>query len=142
VSLHGSSVELTSKMKLAGFFEMSMTILEAEEKCTECESCGMFTRSRETVEIPVVTICTTTFNIHRFYVLSTKYIYVFCVYLRINSEYFTVQHLLTGFYNRDGVCLLGGTHLLSALEGVAGQLYARPIYLQEIYPIPTVQEVR
>ena len=29
--------------------------------------------------------------------------------LRTNSDYFTVQHWLVGFYNRDGVCLLRGT---------------------------------
>ena len=27
-----------------------------------------------------------------FYVLSTQYIYVFCVDLRTDSDYFTVQH--------------------------------------------------
>jgi hypothetical protein len=43
------------------------------------------------------------------YVLPTQCIYVFCVDLRTNSDYFTVQHYLTGFYNRDEVCLLRGT---------------------------------
>jgi len=33
---------------------------------------------------------------------------VFCVDLRTNSDYFTVQHWLVGFYNWDGVCLLRG----------------------------------
>ena len=32
------------------------------------------------------------FNIQQFYVLSTQCIYVFCVDLRTNSDYFTVQH--------------------------------------------------
>ena len=32
-----------------------------------------------------------------------------CMALRTNSDYFPVQHWLTGFYNRDGVCLLRGT---------------------------------
>jgi hypothetical protein len=32
---------------------------------------------------------------------------VFCVDLRTNNDYFPIQ--LTGFYNRDGVCLLRGT---------------------------------
>ena len=41
-----------------------------------------------------------------FYVLPTQCI---CVDLRINSDYVTVQHWLTGFYKRDGVCLLRGT---------------------------------
>ena len=35
--------------------------------------------------------------------------YVFCVDLRTNSDYFPIQHLLTGFYNRDRECLLRGT---------------------------------
>ena len=45
-----------------------------------------------------------------FYVLPTQCIYVFCVDLGTNSDYFTVQHWLTGFYYRDGVCLLRGTN--------------------------------
>ena len=49
------------------------------------------------------------FNINQFYVLPTQCVYVFCVDLRTNSDYFTVQHSLVGFYNRDGVCLLRGT---------------------------------
>jgi len=44
-----------------------------------------------------------------FYVLPTQCIYVFCVDLRTNSDYFTVQQWLVGFYNWDGVCLLRGT---------------------------------
>jgi len=44
-----------------------------------------------------------------FYILPTHCIYVFYVYLRTNSDYFTVQHWLVGFYNWDGVCLLRGT---------------------------------
>jgi len=38
-----------------------------------------------------------------FYVLPTQCIYVFCVDLRTNSDYFTVQHWLVGFCNWDGV---------------------------------------
>jgi len=33
------------------------------------------------------------------YVLLTQCVYVFCVDLRTNSDYFTVQHWLVGFYN-------------------------------------------
>ena len=40
------------------------------------------------------------FNNHKFYVLPTQFIYVFCVDLRTNSDYFPIQHWLTGFYNR------------------------------------------
>jgi hypothetical protein len=32
------------------------------------------------------------FNIHKFYVLPTQCIYVFCVDLRTNSDYFHMQH--------------------------------------------------
>jgi hypothetical protein len=46
------------------------------------------------------------FNTQQFYVLPTQCIYVFCVDLRTNSDYFAVQHWLVGFYNWDGVCLL------------------------------------
>ena len=41
---------------------------------------------------PVVTICTKSFNIQQFYVLPTQCIYVFCVDLRTNSDYFPIQH--------------------------------------------------
>jgi hypothetical protein len=45
-----------------------------------------------THQTSVVTVCTTMFNIHKFDVLPTQCIYVFCVDLRTNSDYFTVQH--------------------------------------------------
>jgi len=57
----------------------------------------------------VVTLYTTRFNIHKSYVLPTQRIYVFCVDLRTNSDYCTIQRWPTGFYNWDGVCLLRGT---------------------------------
>jgi len=49
------------------------------------------------------------FNIQQFYVLPTQCIYVFCVDLRTNSDYFPIQYEMTGFYSRDEVCLLRGT---------------------------------
>jgi len=45
----------------------------------------------------------------QFYVLPTPCIYVFCLYLRTNSDYFPIQNYLAAFINRDGVCLLRGT---------------------------------
>jgi len=39
------------------------------------------------------------FNIQQFYVLPTQRIYVFCVDLRTNGDYFPIQHKLTGFCN-------------------------------------------
>jgi hypothetical protein len=32
------------------------------------------------------------FNIHKLYVLPKQYIYVFCVDLRTNGDYFPIQH--------------------------------------------------
>ena len=46
---------------------------------------------------PVVTICTARWN------------YVFCIYLRTNSDLCHLQHKRIGFYNRDEKCLLRGT---------------------------------
>jgi hypothetical protein len=64
--------------------------------------------SSNTVSV-VATVSSNKFNIHKFHVLPTQCIYVFCVDLRTNSDHFPIQHLLTGFYNQDGVCLLRGT---------------------------------
>ena len=36
-------------------------------------------------------------------------VYVFCIYLRINSDLCHLQHKLIGFYNRNGKCLQRGT---------------------------------
>ena len=57
---------------------------------------------------PVVTICTTslTFNNCTF---CPHCIYLFCVYLRTNSDLCHLQHKLIGFYNRDEKCLQRGT---------------------------------
>ena len=50
------------------------------------------------------------FNIQQLYVLPTQCIYVFCIYLRTNSDLCHLQHKLIGFYNRDEKCLLSGTN--------------------------------
>jgi len=43
-----------------------------------------------TLRNPVVTVCTTRFNVEKF--CPTQCIYVFCVDLRTNSDYFPIQH--------------------------------------------------
>jgi len=48
------------------------------------------------------------FNIQQFYVLPTQCICAFCVDLRTNSDYFTIQHILISVYHRDGGYLLRG----------------------------------
>jgi hypothetical protein len=41
--------------------------------------------------------------------LCPNCIYVFCIYLRTNSDLYHLQHKLVGFYNRDEKCLQRGT---------------------------------
>jgi hypothetical protein len=52
----------------------------------------MLTDNRKPLYSLVVTISTIMFKSKQFYVLPTQCIYVFCVDLRTNSDYFTVQH--------------------------------------------------
>jgi hypothetical protein len=52
------------------------------------------------------------FNIQQFTFFPTHCIYVFCIYLRTNSDLCHLQHKLIGFYNRDENCLLRGTNLI------------------------------
>jgi hypothetical protein len=50
------------------------------------------------------------FNIQQLYALPTHCIYVFCIYLRTNSDLCHLQHKLIAFYNRDEKCLQRGTN--------------------------------
>jgi hypothetical protein len=54
----------------------------------------------------VVILCTATFNIKNFDILSTDYIDVFCTYLRkkATSALYNINWLF--FYNWNGACLL------------------------------------
>ena len=47
------------------------------------------------------------FNIQQLYALPTLY-YVFCIYLRTNSDLCHLQYKLIGFYSRDEKCLQRG----------------------------------
>jgi len=49
-------------------------------------------------------------NIQNFCVLPAHCTYLCVVDLGTNSDYFTIQHKLTGFYNRGKKCLLRGTN--------------------------------
>jgi len=50
---------------------------------------------------------TNRFNIQQFYALPT--LYMFCIYLRTNSDLCHLQHKLIDFYNWDEKCLQRGT---------------------------------
>jgi hypothetical protein len=43
-------------------------------------------------KVPVITLYITKFNTHRIYILLTQCIYVFCMDIKTNSNYFSVQH--------------------------------------------------
>jgi hypothetical protein len=49
------------------------------------------------------------FNIQQLYAMPTHWIYVFCIYLRTNSDLYHLQHKLIGFYKPDEKCLQRGT---------------------------------
>jgi len=44
------------------------------------------------------------------YRFCLRCIYVFCIYLRRNSDLCHLHHKLIGFYNRDEKCLLRGAN--------------------------------
>jgi hypothetical protein len=60
---------------------------------------------------PVVTICTTTINAQKLYVVSKVGVYVFCLDLGKDQRLFLYTALGkgTGYHNRDKWCLLRGT---------------------------------
>ena len=61
-----------------------------------------------TLYSPVVTICTTSITFNKC-TLCPHCIYVFCIYLRTNSDLCHLQHKLIVFYNPDEKCLQRGT---------------------------------
>jgi len=80
-----------------------------------------------TLQSPVITPCTNRFNIKKFYVLPTQYIYVFCMGLRTKGDYFPMQHQMIGFYNRD----------ISLYSSVVTICTIR-FNIQQFYVLPTV----
>jgi hypothetical protein len=65
---------------------------DKEHVNTRCEQNASYHCKLFTLQSLPVTLYTTRLNIHKSYVLPTQCIYVFCVDLRTNSDYFTVQH--------------------------------------------------
>jgi len=61
-----------------------------------------------TFESLLVTSCTNSLTSNNC-TLCPHCIYVFCIYMRTNSDLCHLQHKLIGFYNRDEKCLLRGT---------------------------------
>ena len=61
-----------------------------------------------TLQSLLVTWCTNSLTFNNC-TLCPHCIYVFCIYLRTNSDLCHLQHKLIGFYNRDEKCLQRGT---------------------------------
>jgi len=57
-----------------------------------------------------VSVCTDCSNIQKIFILLTRFIYTFYMYIATNSEFRPMQHPMISFYNRDRKCLLRGTN--------------------------------
>ena len=91
---------LTDPLNPSGHYMYRQWSLHVPPLVTTCTaSCHYMYRQWSLYVPPVVTICTASghymyrqFNVQQFYVLPTQCIYVFCVDLRTNSDYFPIQH--------------------------------------------------
>jgi hypothetical protein len=63
----------------------------------------------------VVTLHTTKFNIQTLLLQSSDGIYLFCKVLKTNSDYFPLQHHVTGFCNRKCVYCAVRTECLNTI---------------------------
>ena len=60
-------------------------------------------------------------------------IYVFCIYLRTNSDLCHLQHKLIGFYNRDEKCLQRGTDWVFKYSSLG--FVFKGLKLNKAYPV-------
>jgi len=78
------------------------------------------------------------FNIQQLYAVHTHCIYVFCIYLRTNSDLCHLQHKLIGFYNRDEKCLQRGTDWIFNHLKPTGYVMHQQFNIQQLYALPTL----
>ena len=84
-SRHCIVTGLNTRMEGNALFRSTSCVSEEAEK--NCKWRDFINRKR-----PSVHYMYRQFNIQQFYVLPTQCIYVFCVDLRTNSDYFPIQH--------------------------------------------------
>jgi len=65
-------------------------------------------------------------------------IYVFCIYLRTNSDLCHLQHKLIGFYNLDEKCLQRGTDWVFNLLKPTIYVMHHQFNTQHLYALPTL----
>ena len=57
-----------------------------------------------------ISVCATSSNIQKFFILLTQFVYTFCMYLATNSEFRPTRHPMACSYNRVRKCLQRGTN--------------------------------
>jgi len=89
----------------------------------------------------MVTLCTARFNIQQFNVLPTQCIYVFCVDMRTNSDYFPIQHRLVCITETESVYFAVRTGSLRVLcinpSKPNGHYMYHQFNIQQFYVLPT-----
>ena len=90
----------TEKAAVCMFRDPHKTLNEKRAPCriNECQT-GWYVKKLLGFESLTFNNCT----------LCPHCIYVFCIYLRTNSDLCHLQHKIIGFYKRDEKCLLRGT---------------------------------
>ena len=63
-------------------------------------------------------------------------IYVFCIYLRTNSDLCHLEHKLIGFYNRDEKCLQRGTDWFFKYSSL--RLVFKGLIITKVYDVKEV----
>jgi len=81
-------VSISEQTSIISLYSINWLVFITE---TECVYCAVRTGSSYIIQ-PSGHYMYHQFNIHKFYVLPTQCIYVFCVDLRTNSDYFPIQH--------------------------------------------------
>jgi hypothetical protein len=85
-------VWISEQIAIISLFNINWLVFITE---TVCVYCAVRTECLHIIQIPLKPsghYMYHQFNIHQFYVLPTQCIYVFCVDLRTNSDYFSIQH--------------------------------------------------
>jgi hypothetical protein len=84
--------------------------VDTAQQLTQIKYSATYPPIHLTFQILAVTLCTTRFNIHKFYVLPTPSVFMCFVWISEKTAIISLYNItLTGFYNRDEKRLLRGT---------------------------------
>ena len=111
VAFHwNASLELSENAvyTLFGGFQLSLPVSFPKSALMHKNYPAKFSYASLTFRSLLVTWCTNSLTFNSC-TLCPHCIYVFCIYLRTNSDLCHLQHKLIGFYNRDEKCLQRGT---------------------------------